>query len=311
MSNLNIPHIPVLYKESVSNLNIIPNGVYIDGTLGLGGHSEGILEELDNGKLLCFDLDEEAIKFSKERLSKHCTKTIYIHDDFKNALKHLDELKIERYDGLLLDLGVSSIQIDNSERGFSYTKDGFLDMRMDKLVGISALEIVNEYSFEDLAKVFREYGEEKYAGRIADKIITQRNNKRIEKTLELANLVNACYPRFHEEGNAAKRVFQALRIEVNQELKGLYSFLCQAVLRLKVGGRAAIISFHSLEDRIVKQAFSFLETDCICDKKAPICTCNKNSEVRIITKKPIVASMEEINRNPRAKSAKLRIVERI
>jgi 16S rRNA (cytosine1402-N4)-methyltransferase len=184
-------------------------------------------------------------------------------------------------------------------------------MRMDKGSGISAFNIVNEYGFEDLARVFREYGEEKYAGRIADKIIEARKNKKIEKTLDLANLINSCYPRFHEEGNAAKRVFQALRIEVNQELKGLYTFICEAVLRLKVGGRAVIISFHSLEDRIVKQAFSYLEKDCICDKKSPICTCNKKSEVRIVTKKPLIASFEEIMINPRAKSAKLRVVERI
>lgn len=305
-------HVPVLYNEVLEGLNIKPNGLYFDGTLGGAGHSEGIVKNLEQGMLIATDKDTAALENAKERLSRYLDKVKLIHDDFKNIESYLDEMNIEKLDGILLDLGVSSNQIDNANRGFSYTKDAPLDMRMDTFQTLSAFDVINTYKERQLADILFEYGEERYAKFIAKKICNAREVAPIKTTLELASLVASCYPakeRF-KGGNPAKRTFQAIRIEVNDELRGLREFVEKIALRLKVGGRMCVITFHSLEDRLVKHAFQYLEKDCICDKKLPICTCNKRKEVNILTKKPILGSKEsEINK--RAESAKLRIIERL
>ncbi len=305
-------HFPVLYKEVIAGLNINPNGIYVDGTLGGGGHSKGILEHLENGKLIANDLDAVAIENAKEKLSSYLDKITFINDDYKNLNKNLDLLGIDQIDGVLLDLGVSSYQLDTPERGFSYVKDARLDMRMNENQKLSAYEVVNEYSEKRLSEILFEYGEERYARKIASRIVSKRNEKPISNTKELADLVALCYPPNdrYKYGNPAKRTFQAIRIEVNNELNGLYDFIIKIALRLKKDGRMCVITFHSLEDRIVKHAFAELEKDCVCDKKMPICVCNKRKEVEILTTKPILGSIEsEINK--RSESAKLRIIKRI
>ncbi|MBO4539174.1 MAG: 16S rRNA (cytosine(1402)-N(4))-methyltransferase RsmH [Clostridia bacterium] len=305
-------HIPVLAEETVNGLCVKPDGIYLDGTLGGGGHSEMILKQLTTGKLIANDLDPAAIENAKTKLSQYLEKITFIHDDYKNVQDHLDDLGIGELDGILLDLGVSSYQIDNAERGFSYNKDARLDMRMDTEQSLTAYEVINTYSEKDLSDIFFEYGEERYARKIAAAIVNQRKDKPIERTLELADLVARCYPakERYAGGNPAKRVFQAVRIEVNSELRGLYEFIMEIALRLKKGGRMCVITFHSLEDRAVKRAFAELEKDCVCDKRLPVCVCGKRSEVKIITKKPIFGKTEDTE-NKRAESAKLRIVERI
>lgn len=305
-------HFPVLYNEVIAGLNINPNGIYVDGTLGGSGHSKGILERLENGKLIANDLDAVAIENAKEKLSSYLDKITFINDDYKNLNKNLDLLGIDQIDGVLLDLGVSSYQLDTPERGFSYVKDARLDMRMNENQKLSAYEVVNEYSEKRLSEILFEYGEERYARKIASRIVSKRNEKPISTTKELADLVALCYPPNdrYKYGNPAKRTFQAIRIEVNNELNGLYDFIIKIALRLKKDGRMCVITFHSLEDRIVKHAFAELEKDCVCDKKMPICVCNKRKEVEILTTKPILGSIEsEINK--RSESAKLRIIKRI
>ncbi len=305
-------HIPVLLDETIEGLQIKPDGIYLDGTLGGGGHSEKILEKLQSGRLIANDLDAAAIENAKNRLQKHLDKITFVHDNFMNVLQFLDDNGIAELDGVLLDLGVSSYQIDTPERGFSYNKEARLDMRMNPEQSLSAYEVVNQYAEEDLARVFFEYGEERYSKKIASKIVDRRREKPIETTTELAELVAYCYPpkdRF-AFGNPAKRVFQAIRIEVNGELDGLYEFIYDIALRLKKGGRMCVITFHSLEDRIVKKAFVELNKDCVCDKRIPVCTCGKRKEAEIITKKPICGKTEDAD-NKRAESAKLRIIERV
>lgn len=307
-------HISVLYKESIEGLSVKPDGIYLDGTLGGAGHSKGIVELLgEKGRLICNDLDAIAIENAKEVLSAHLDKVTFVHDDYKNILSHLDELGIEELDGILLDLGVSSPQIDDPNRGFSYSRPAPLDMRMDREQQLDARAVINGYSEEELAKIFFEYGEEKLSRKIARAIVKEREKEEISTTDRLAAIIERCYPagyRF-KHGHPAKRVFQAVRIEVNGELEGLYDFIYNVALKLRKGGRMAVITFHSLEDRIVKNAFLELEKDCICDKRLPVCVCNKRREVNILTKKPIVASEEELKNNKRAESAKLRIVERV
>ena len=306
-------HISVLYDESIEGLNVNPNGIYVDGTLGGAGHSKGIVSKLTGGRLICNDLDLNAIDNAKLVLSEHLDKVTFIHDDYKNLLENLDDLGIDGIDGILLDLGVSSPQIDDPNRGFSYSKAAPLDMRMDTTQTLDAKVVVNTYKEEELAKIFFEYGEDKLSRKIARAIVRERENEPITTTDRLADIIERCYPAgYHfKHGHPAKRVFQAIRIEVNGELEGLYDFIYSVALRLKVGGRMAVITFHSLEDRIVKNAFTELEKDCICDKHLPVCVCNKRREVKILTKKPIVASEEELSYNSRSKSAKLRIYERI
>lgn len=305
-------HIPVLYNEVLEGLNIKEDGVYFDGTLGGGGHTRGILEKLKSGKLIAGDKDSAAIKNAQETLAEYSGKLTLIKDDYKNIIPRLKELGISGLDGVLLDLGVSSYQIDTPERGFSYIKDAPLDMRMDDGQALSAYEVINNYKEETLANVIFEYGEERFSRKIARRIIERRAVKPIETTLELAKIVEGCYPpkdRF-KFGNPAKRTFQAIRIEVNTELKGLAEFINDIALFLNKGGRMCVLTFHSLEDRIIKHTFRELEKDCICDKRMPICTCNKRKEIEILTRKPICGSAEA-DENKRAQSAKLRIIERI
>ncbi|SHE84363.1 16S rRNA (cytosine1402-N4)-methyltransferase [Thermoanaerobacter uzonensis DSM 18761] len=304
-------HKSVLLKETIEYLNIKPEGIYVDGTLGGGGHSEEILKRLTTGKLIAIDRDLDAIKASKERL-KNYENVKYINDNFKNIKEILKSLNIDKVDGILLDLGVSSYQLEEIERGFSYMKDAPLDMRMDKNSPFSAYDVVNKYSQQELEKVIREYGEEKWASRIAKFIVKEREKGEIKTTFQLVEIIkNAIPASARREGpHPAKRTFQAIRIEVNQELKGLDKTIEDMVEVLRGKGRIAIITFHSLEDRIVKNTFKKLENPCTCPPNMP-CTCGKKPVVRIITKKPVLPSKEEIETNSRSRSAKLRVAEKL
>lgn len=306
-------HIPVMLNECIEGLNIKKDGIYLDCTLGGAGHSSEILKRIGkNGLLIGVDKDLDAITVANERLSKISNNYKLVHDDYKNIVQHLEELGVDKLDGILIDLGISSYQVDNAQRGFSYMNNARLDMRMDRQQSLSAYEVVNTYSEKELVKILFEYGEEKFARKIAQKIVSTRTSSPIETTEQLRTLIENCYPmpiRF-KHGNPAKKSFQAIRIEVNDEIKGLYEIIETLALRLKQDGQMCVIAFHSLEDRIVKQCFQYLEKDCICDPHAPICTCDKVSEIKIITKKPITASEEELKLNSRAECAKLRIIKR-
>lgn len=307
-------HLPVMPRECIEGLAIKPDGIYLDGTTGGGGHSLLIAERLgESGRLIAFDKDEEALEAAKNKLRDHLGKVTFVHDDFASACGRLDELGIEALDGVLLDLGVSSYQIDNAERGFSYIKDAPLDMRMDRGQDLDAYKVVNGYPREKLESIFRDYGEERLARRIAAKIEERRAEAPVATTLELAELVAGCYPpgTRYKYGNPAKRVFQAIRIEVNGELDRLSESVTALARRLRRGGRMAVITFHSLEDRIVKNAFRELSLSCTCPPDFPVCVCGKVKEVELVNAKPITASPEELKANPRAESAKLRIVKRI
>ena len=306
-------HIPVMPGEVTEGLNIKENGIYLDCTLGGGGHSELILKKLTMGRLIAIDKDEEALAFAKSRLSEYGDKVTFVHSDFKRADEVLDDLNIDRIDGVLMDLGVSSYQLDAAERGFSYRFDAPLDMRMDKTQFLTAFNVVNEYNELDIADILFRYGEERYARKIAANIIRYRQQQSIRTTGQLAEIVEKSYPpkeRF-KGGNPCKRTFQAIRIEVNGELRELDEIIGKLAERLNKGGRICVITFHSLEDRIVKREFQYLEAKCICPPKQPVCTCNKVQTVKIITKKPLTASEEELAVNPRAQSAKLRVAERV
>lgn len=306
-------HIPVLLNECIEGLDIKPDGIYLDCTLGGGGHSLEIVKRLTTGHLYAVDKDIEAIDSAKQKLNDYLDKITIIHDDFKNALSRLDELNVDKLDGILIDLGVSSYQLDNGERGFSYNVDAPLDMRMDREQYLSAYNVVNEYDENQLADIIWQYGEDKLSRKIAKNIVSARQKQEIKTTGQLAKIVEESYPAKlrWKFGNPCKRTFQAIRIEVNGELKDLDRAVTQLSLRLKENGRICIITFHSLEDRIVKRAFVELNKDCICPPHQPICTCNKRREVEIITKKPIVANEEELAENSRAASAKLRIAKRV
>ena len=305
-------HIPVLLKESIQGLNIRANGIYVDGTLGGAGHSLEILKNINSeGLLIGIDRDEEALEVAKERLKKY-KNVIFVKDNHDNIEKILQDLNIEKVDGILLDLGVSSYQIDEKARGFSYIGDAQLDMRMDKEQKISAKNIVNEYSQERLANIIFDYGEERYARQIAKNICEYRENKQIETTKELVDIIEKSVPAYirHKDGHPAKKTFQAIRIEVNDELKPLYNTVISCINKLNIGGRLCIITFHSLEDRIVKQAYNNCLGKCTCPSDLPYCVCNKKKLGKLINRKPIVPSEEEIKYNTRSKSAKLRIFER-
>lgn len=306
-------HIPVLLNEVIEGLNIKPNGIYIDGTIGGAGHSKEIVKRLDTGKLIGIDQDLNALEKAKEVLKEHEDKVILIHNNFRNIDEVLDELGIDGVDGILLDLGVSSHQLDEETRGFSYNKDAPLDMRMDETKKFSAWDVVNKYSEKDLERILWDYGEERWARRIAKFIVEERKNKPIDTTLELVSVIKKAIPKgAREEGHhPAKKTFQAIRIEVNGELEVLKESIPKMVRKLKKGGRIAIITFHSLEDRIVKDTFRELNKDCTCPPGLPQCICNKVREVEIITRKPIVPSKEEVESNPRSRSAKLRIAEKV
>ena len=304
-------HEPVMLLECINGLNIKENGTYVDGTLGGAGHSKEILKRLSNkGKLIGIDRDEEAINAAKENLSQF-PNVIYIHDNHDNIKSILENLDIKKVDGILLDLGVSSYQLDERNRGFSYLGENELDMRMDKSQSLTAKDVINNYKEEDLANIIYEYGEERFSKRIAKNICEYRKEKQIETTKELVEIIEKAIPKkFQNDGHPAKRTFQAIRIEVNNEIKPLKKTVKDCIELLNPGGRLVIITFHSLEDRAVKNAYIEAKGKCTCPKDLPYCVCGAKSLGEIITKKPIVATKEEIERNSRSKSAKLRIFER-
>ena len=306
-------HVSVLLNETIESLNIKPDGIYADGTLGGGGHSFEILSRLSNkGQLIGIDRDTDALEAAKKRLSSF-NNVSYVHSNFSDIKEILRSLSIEAIDGAVIDLGVSSYQLDSAQRGFSYMEDAPLDMRMDRTSPLSAYDVVNTYSEEDLIRIFYEYGEEKFSKKVASIICSQREKKNIETTLELVDIIKRAIPeKFRQKGShPAKRIFQAIRIEVNSELEPLKKSISDFFDCLSPGGRLAIISFHSLEDRIVKKTFqSFLGT-CTCPKDFPICVCGKKATGKIITTKPILPSDEELSHNKRSKSAKLRVCEKL
>ncbi len=306
-------HVSIMLDECIEGLNIKEDGIYVDGTLGGAGHSLEIVKRLETGLLIGIDQDKNAIKKAEQVLDDYFDRTLIVRDNFSNIKKILFDNNIEGIDGMLLDLGVSSHQLDEGDRGFSYHKDAKLDMRMDSKSKLSAWNVVNEYSEEDLSSIIKDYGEERWAKRIAQFIVNERKNKKIDTTLELVEVIKKAVPAgARRDGpHPARRTFQAIRIEVNNELGIIEQTIIDAVRSMKKGGRICIITFHSLEDRIVKETFKELSLDCICPKEIPMCVCDKEKEVKIITRKPIVPSKEEIESNPRARSAKLRIAERI
>lgn len=305
-------HVSVLLNECLDALNIKDDGIYVDCTLGGAGHSSHILQRLSkDGLLVGIDQDTDALKAAGERLKEYENKKL-VHNNFHNIDSILEELEIPKVDGILMDLGVSSYQLDEGERGFSYMKDAPLDMRMNRDREFSAYDVVNSYSMEDLWRIIRDYGEEKFAKRVAEFIVNKREEKPIETTLELVDIIKSAIPaKARREGpHPAKRTFQAIRIEVNGELEILNKAIEDGVNRLNKGGRMAIITFHSLEDRIVKLKFRELANPCTCPKEFPICVCGKKPLVKLISRKAIEPSKEEVEENPRSRSAKLRVIER-
>jgi 16S rRNA (cytosine1402-N4)-methyltransferase len=307
-------HIPVLFEETIANLNIRPSGIYIDGTLGGAGHSYEIAKRLtEGGRLVGIDQDEDAIQAATAHLSPFADRVTIVHDNYEHIPEIAERLGIREADGILLDIGVSSYQLDNPERGFSYNEDEPLDMRMDQENPVSAKTIVNTWSAEDLARILKDYGQERYAGRIAENIAKAREQHPLETTGELVAIIRSSIPMKMQEkyGNPCKRTFQAIRIACNRELDVLQDSIDSLIDLLAPGGRLCIITFHSLEDRIVKNAFRRNENPCTCPPEFPVCVCGKKSKGTVITKKPITASEEELAANKRAASAKLRVFEKI
>ena len=304
-------HISVLLNECIDNLNIRPDGIYVDGTMGGGGHSLGIAKRLTTGRLICIDQDPNAHEAAGKRLAEYKDRITFVRDNFGNIKSILDSLEIEKIDGMLLDIGVSSHQLDEAERGFSYQQDAPLDMRMNPDRPFSAYDVVNGYDEDELDRVIFTYGEERWARRIAQFIVKEREAKPIETTGELVDIIKKAVPKgARKDGpHPAKRTFQAIRIEVNGELGVLQRAIDDVAARLAVGGRLCIITFHSLEDRIVKEAFRKQENPCICPPQFPVCVCGKKPLGRVITRKPILPSKEELEENPRSRSAKLRVLE--
>lgn len=305
-------HIPVLLNECIESLNINADGIYVDGTLGGAGHSSRILEKLSsNGLLIGIDRDEEALKAAKEKLRKY-TNVKYIHGNHDEIKNILTDLQIDKVDGILLDLGVSSYQLDEKSRGFSYMSDSKLDMRMDRTSELTAEEVVNDYSEKELVKILWEYGEERFANKIARRICEERIQKRIETTKELTKIIENVIPKvLQKDGHPAKRTFQAIRIEVNNEIEPLYNTVLDCIDVLKPKGRLSIITFHSLEDRAVKNAFVQANGKCTCPPGLPYCVCGAKKIGKIVNKKPIIASKDEQLQNSRSKSAKLRVFEKL
>lgn len=304
-------HISVLLNECIDNLNIRPDGIYVDGTMGGGGHSLEIAKRLTTGRLICIDQDPNAHEAAGKRLAEYKDRITFVRDNFGNIAHILDSLEIAKIDGMLLDIGVSSHQLDEAERGFSYQQDAPLDMRMNPDKPFSAYDVVNGYDEDELDRVIFTYGEERWARRIAQFIVKERENKPIETTGELVDIIKKAVPKgARKDGpHPAKRTFQAIRIEVNGELDVLQKAIDDVAERLSVGGRLCIITFHSLEDRIVKDAFRKQENPCICPPQFPVCVCGKKPLGRVITRKPILPSKEELEMNPRSRSAKLRVLE--
>ena len=306
-------HIPVLLDECIKYLNIKPDGIYVDGTLGMGGHSEAILQRLTTGRLISIDRDITAIERAGERLAPYADRLTIVHGNFRDLDAILDEQGVRLVDGMLFDLGVSSPQLDEADRGFSYMSDAPLDMRMDASDNIDAWFIVNRWPQEKIERILRDYGEERHAARIAARIAERREEKEIETTLELVDVIKSAMPAvaLREKQHPAKRSFQAIRIAVNDELNAVHALMDSAPDRLKPGGRLCVISFHSLEDRIVKNAIHAREDGCTCPREAPVCTCGFVKTLRSVTRKPITAGGEELELNPRSRSAKLRVAERV
>ena len=306
-------HKPVLLEEVLDALSLREDGMFLDGTVGGAGHSSAIASKLTTGKLIALDRDDTAIAVATERLSRFGDRAEVVKSNFADMAKVCNDKGIKALDGILLDLGVSSHQLDTPERGFSYVHDAPLDMRMDRTAPIDAAYVVNNYERQDLIRIIRDYGEEKLAVRIADKICKRREEKPIERTGELVDIIRRAYPDGGRtmKHHPAMRTFQAIRIEVNGELEIIGRTVKDAVNLLAPGGRLAIITFHSLEDRAVKEAFAELAQGCTCPRDFPICVCGKKPQIRIVSKKPIVSSPEELKDNPRAHSAKLRIAEKI
>lgn len=305
-------HKPVLLQETIDFLNIKEDGIYIDGTLGRGGHTEAILKRLENtGRVIAIDRDIAAIRQVRERLADYSNLEL-IHNNYVRIPEILNDLKIEKVDGMLFDIGVSSPQFDNPERGFSYNYEADLDMRMNQEQGLTAAEIVNSYTEDELTGIIREYGEEKWASRIASFIVDFRKKKEIRTTFDLVDVIKAAIPASARRtgGHPARRTFQALRIATNNELNQLSDMIDNAVSYIKTGGRICIISFHSLEDRIVKNKFREMAKKCVCPPDFPICVCDKKARLKVITRKPVTAGEEELKENPRARSAKLRVGEK-
>lgn len=306
-------HISVLLEECIENLNIKPDGIYVDGTLGLGGHSEQILKRLTTGRLIGIDRDESAIRRTGERLKAYSDKMTLVHGNFCDVAQILDELGIDAVNGMLFDLGVSSPQLDESERGFSYMNDAPLDMRMDNTSSLTAWNVVNDWDEAELVRILRDFGEERYARRIASRIAERRTAKPIETTLELVDIIRSAMPAaaLREKQHPAKRSFQAIRIAVNDELGAVDQMMKTAPDKLKPHGRLCVISFHSLEDRIVKTGIAARENGCTCPREAPICVCGFKQTLKSVHRKPIVPGEDELNENPRARSAKLRVAEKV
>ena len=305
-------HKPVLLRECLEALDIRPDGVYVDGTLGRAGHSLEIVRRLTTGRLIALDRDETALDAARERLAEHMDRVTLVHSSFSRLGTVLDGLGVAAVDGMLFDLGVSSPQLDDASRGFSYKQDAPLDMRMDRSAPLTARELVNSTSYDGLRRILYEYGEERYAPQIAKAICTARESRPIETTLELAELIRGAMPAkaLHEKQHPAKRSFQAIRIAVNDELGELEPMLDAAEAHLKPGGRLAVITFHSLEDRIVKQKLRDLATGCVCPPEFPVCVCGRTPKLTLVTRKPVTAGEEELAENPRARSAKLRVAEK-
>lgn len=304
-------HVSVLLQEAIDGLDIKKDGIYIDCTAGGGGHSIEILKA--GGRLVCFDRDMDAIRAVKKRLEGYEDRYTAVHSNYADFESELDRLGIDKIDGAIMDLGVSSYQLDEAERGFSYNSDARLDMRMDREAPLSAYEVVNEYEESELARIIFEYGEERFSRRIAQRIVQRRSEKPIESTLELSDIIKSAMPAASKaEGHhPAKRTFQAIRIEVNSELSIIAPTINAIAKRLNRGGRISIITFHSLEDRAVKSAYATLASGCTCPKDFPVCVCNKKPQIKLVNKKPILPSDAELEFNPRSRSAKLRVAEKL
>lgn len=307
-------HFPVMLEECMQGLQPKSGGIYFDGTLGGGGHSYEILKRSSpEGRLIATDLDDEAIAAATQKLSEFDGRFSIHKSNFKNFEEVLNEEGVDLLDGVMLDFGISSHQIDEPGRGFSYmSKDAPLDMRMDTTAPLTAEDVINEYTQKQLVEILKEYGEEKFAPQIAANVVKAREHSRIKTCGEFVKIIEESIPKkFQQNGPAARKSFQAIRIEVNGELSGLYEAVLGLTRRLKKGGRIAILTFHSLEDRIVKNAFRYLETDCICPKELPVCVCGKKKEIEVLTKKPVVAGPKEMVLNTRSRSAKLRVAQKI
>lgn len=314
MEEIKFSHVSVLLPECIEGLDIKPDGIYVDGTTGGGGHSLEIVKRLDKGgRLIAIDRDKDALAAAAKRLEAYLDRVTFVHSNYSELASVLDELGIDAVDGVLMDLGVSSYQLDTAERGFSYMHDARLDMRMNREDANSAYTVINEYPEEELKRIIYEYGEEKFAKNIAANIVKARALSPIETTLQLSELIKSSMPKASRDGghHPAKRTFQAIRIEVNEELLSIPPAIEAAVNKLKAGGRIAIITFHSLEDRLVKQKYASLATGCTCPREFPVCICNNKPKLKNVNKKPITASDGELEINPRSRSAKLRVAEKL